>query len=58
MTVPNTWTDHFAATNWWRLPRELRVRWWVETDYSRFNPSWELERAVRSALSANLGQGD
>jgi len=58
MTVLNTWTDRFAATNWWRLPRKLRVRWWVETDYSRFDPSWELERAVRSALSAGLGQGD
>ena len=57
MTVLNTWTDRFAATNWWRLPRKLRVRWWVETDYSRFDPSWELERAVRAALSTGLGQG-
>jgi hypothetical protein len=35
----NTWTDRFAAADWWRLPRKLRVRWWVETDYSRLEPS-------------------
>jgi hypothetical protein len=28
-------TDRFAAADWWRLPRKLRVRWWAETDYSR-----------------------
>jgi hypothetical protein len=54
----NTWTDRFAVVDWWRLPRKLRVRWWTETDYSRFEPSWELEEAVRAALSASLGQGD
>jgi hypothetical protein len=53
----NTWTDRFTVADWWRLPRELRVRWWKETDYSRFNPSWELEEAGRAALSASLGQG-
>jgi hypothetical protein len=21
------WTDRFAAADWWRLPRKLRVRW-------------------------------
>jgi hypothetical protein len=45
----NTWTDCFTAADW-RLPRKLRVRWWAETDYSRFEPSWELEEAVRAAL--------
>ena len=54
----NTWTDRFASADWWRLPRKLRVQWWTETDYSRFEPSWELEEAVRVALSASLGLAD
>ena len=46
----NTWQKRFDEKAWWKLPKELRFRWWQETQYSELEPSVELEEEVRRVL--------
>ena len=36
---------------WFKLPLELRQRWWDETNYSDKLPSLELLEAIHGALN-------
>lgn len=50
----------FTREQWFKLPLELRDRWWSETDYSKKPAGEKLQQAVLdavkdAALSANKG---
>jgi hypothetical protein len=55
--VVNTWMTRFTHDQWWRLPKEMRFRWWRETFYSELEPSAELVEAVKAALAAKEAHG-
>jgi len=38
------------SKHWFGLPVKLRVRWWVETDYGKKEPSEELKREIEAAI--------
>jgi hypothetical protein len=39
-----------GAESWWRLPVELKQRWWEETDYGARQPSTALKAVIRLAI--------
>ena len=38
------------ARHWFKLPLQLRKRWWEETDYGKLEPSAELQQAINEAI--------
>lgn len=42
-------SDEMAA-HWFKLPLQLRKRWWEETDYGKLEPSAELQQAIDEAV--------
>jgi hypothetical protein len=43
-------SDEMAA-HWFKLPLQLRQRWWSETEYGKKPPSDELQQAVNDAIA-------
>jgi hypothetical protein len=41
---------------WFRLPRDLRERWWKETNYGRVPPSQELRDLIAAAVEESSKQ--
>jgi hypothetical protein len=40
----------FTRQQWYKLPLELRRRWWAGTDYGKNPPSPELKQAIVDAV--------
>jgi hypothetical protein len=42
--------DNEMAAHWFKLPMQLRRRWWEETDFGKKEASEELKREVQIAI--------
>lgn len=46
--MENDIRERMAREKWFALPLKLRVRWWIETDYGRNEPSPELKQEIEN----------
>jgi hypothetical protein len=42
--------DSEMAAHWFKLPLELRRRWWEETEYGKKEPSAKLKHEVQTVI--------
>lgn len=44
-------TKYFTDKQWLSLPRNLKLRWWKETDYGKLKPSTQLLKEMNMELN-------